>query len=96
MYPTAHGERNYPVDNYHYPELLNITDTIFCYAIPYMEMKLETELVNMSDKTNNWLNGFELTFARTFNRYNGASKEKDIKNRQYGYTISTLSKKVKL
>jgi hypothetical protein len=93
MYPTAHGGRNYPINDNHLPEYLNITDTNFYYAVPFMEMQLEAELAGFTNKTSNWTNGFEMTFLRAYDRYNGATENSgNIGKKGYGKAVLRYSR----
>ncbi|MGD0339302.1 MAG: hypothetical protein ABSB78_10980 [Bacteroidota bacterium] len=93
MYPTAHGDRNYPINDNHLPEYLNIADTNFYYAVPFMGMKLDAELVNLSNKTSNWTNGFEMTFLKAYDRYNGATENSgNIGKKGYGKAVLRYSR----
>jgi hypothetical protein len=93
MYPSAHEGRSYPIDDNHLPEYLNIADTNFYYAVPFMEMQLEAELASLTNKTSNWTNGFEMTFLRAYNRYNGATEDAgNIETKAYGKAVLRYSR----
>ena len=88
--PICMGARQYHRDlttengPFHLPEYLNINDTLFTYAIPFLLDRLSDQLSGGNDGENNWTLGIEETYRRTFNRYHGAPTDQNIIADAYG------------
>ena len=93
LYTTATGEQAYPVDASHRPEDIQVPETVFKYAVPYLKKQLDKQRSESRDpEDHDWARGFEETLRIALNMYNGKKEKPTRFEWKYGGIVLDFSR----